>query len=806
MKSQHLKKAVIIPIAVIVLVFLAVLVGTPYLIDIGIERWIASQGPEIAQVDNIDFNPFTGSMIMDNLVVETTSGRTVNIARADLKFSWKQLFKKHLYFKEIVIRDVYMLVDHLGEKGFRVGGLIIQELAGAGEKSDTPGWEVGIGSFVLQNAQIKYDTPELNATYHIDNYSLTGLETWNKQKPVKMAFQGRINESPVQVDAEVLPFAAVKTWKGSLNLKGGDLELVSKMQGLQEYELSGTVDFDLDLDAERQGNGAISLDAAGSVVLNNLHLLYGQYSLLQERFSWQGRAAVRQQEPDLWLEMAAELNGDSLGITDKVSDTALVGLAGYTVTGISIAGLNDIRADLADLQGLHLVEARNGTEKEAKEKKDPLLKIAKVTISSISLQNKNDSSIGEVRIQDLTGLIHRDKKGNWQFAAAETKSEAAADEAAAVEKVAKEPAKQPLQFELGSLQISGDSSISFKDESLPRPFQTVFHIDEFNLGNTKIPGTGEPTKFQMKGRVGDYGSVAFEGNTTPSEQIQTIDTTGTINALDMVPFSSYTGKAIGYNVTSGQLDADITMKIDKGIMDGLFDLHMRNLEVAQVDPEKEPEVDKQMDVPLGSALSMLRNKKDEINLKLELKGDIKSPGFGIQDAINQALAKAMKFATLSYLKYTLQPFGTYIAIAEVVGKAGKEISKVELDPVVFPAGATVIDETGRQYLGKIKELLDNRPKIRIELCGRATEQDRVAQAEQLLAKQQEEKAKSGGKPAAAAIEVPDEKLLELAGARAKMIKDALIDQHGIDHERIYICLPALVDDPAKEPMVELFLD
>jgi hypothetical protein len=76
MKFDFFKKTLIITLALIVGFFLAVLIGTPYLIDMGLERWIASQGPEIGKVDNIDFNPFSGRLSMDNLVVETKGGRT----------------------------------------------------------------------------------------------------------------------------------------------------------------------------------------------------------------------------------------------------------------------------------------------------------------------------------------------------------------------------------------------------------------------------------------------------------------------------------------------------------------------------------------------------------------------------------------------------------------------------------------------------------------------------------------------------------------------------------------------------------
>jgi hypothetical protein len=256
------------------------------------------------------------------------------------------------------------------------------------------------------------------------------------------------------------------------------------------------------------------------------------------------------------------------------------------------------------------------------------------------------------------------------------------------------------------------------------------------------------------------------------------------------------------------MDADITMKIDKGVMDGIVGLRMRNLEVARLDPEKTPDIENRLDMPLGSALAMLRNKKDEINLELELQGDIKSVEVGFQDVINQALAKAMKLASLSYLKYTLQPFGTYLAIAEVVGKAGKKMSRIGLEPLAFAAGETGLDETAGSYLEKIGALLENRPQLKIEVCGMAAAKDRTAVVEQVAAAREKEAGKNGrkGKAAAEEIVISDERLLELAEERAKLAKEAMITKHAIAHERIFLCHPEIDADPAGEPRVVLRLD
>ncbi len=943
MKFERFRKPLLVAFAVIVILFLAGLIGTPYLIDMGLERWIASRGPEIVQVENVDFNPFSGRLSMDNLVVETKSGRTLTIAQAYLTFSWKQLFIKQLYLKELVLRETFLRVDRLGDSGFRVGGLILSELAGGAEaKSDKPGWEVGIGRFELQKARVDYDTPELAATYFIDEYTLTGLETWDKQKPVQMELAGRINESPVHIRAEIKPLDVVRSWKGSIILEKGSLELFSKVRGLQEYAPTGFVDIDLKVNAEMQADAGIILDAEGTVALNNLQLQYEGYALQQEKvawqgsiagskaaaqkltlevdgklaandlalessvkslqlqlgvfnwqgkaglnrqedasitfgsdgtvdlsklqlqyegnglkqeniawqgsmagsktaaqkltlevdgklagndlalessvkslqvqlgvFSWQGKAGINQQEESLVVTMESGLDGDDVSVRDLQNDVGLLGLKKFNVDGIKISSLENIRVAQADLQKLRLVEKRNGTDEGEKEAVVPLLQAAAIAISNTSLETGNDLSIESINLNDLQADIRRNKDGSWQIIPAVPRS---SPETIPVEPVAEGDKvaadAKPFRLRLNEVQTGGSSFVNVTDESLRQPFHTTFHIKELQVAGLDTGNSDPPARLKIEGQVEDYGTLTFGGTLKPADKPITLDMKGTINALDMVPFTAYTGKTIGYNVTNGQMDADIVMNIDRGKMDGTFDLRLRKFEIAKVDPDKVAEIDNQMDVPLGTALSMLRNKKDEISLKLELKGEIDKPEFGIKDAINQALARAMKYAALSYLKYTLQPFGTYITIAQVVGKAGKEIAKVRLDPITFPAAEIVLDETASQYLVKVQEVLSNRPELRIELCGKAVARDRIALLERRQALEKKEQKQGEIKKETAAVEeaVSDEILLDFARERAKLVKEALVNQYSINHERIYLCLPEIDDTPDKEPYVELLLD
>ncbi len=853
MKSGRAGKSVIIILGVTVSLFAAVLVGTPYLLDLGLERWIVSRGVEVGRIENIDFNPFTGRLSMDNLVVETRSGRTLSITKASLAFSWKQLFKKRLYLRELTLYDAYMLVDKAGDSVFRAGGFILPDPA-APKKEDEPGWEAGIDVLTLQNATIEYDTPELEATFHLDQYSLKGLETWNKEKKTELKLRGRVNESTLQIRAEGRPLGVVKTWKGRIVLAGFPLELFAKMEGLKEYNPAGIVDLDLDLEAQMNEDNSMAFAAGGTAGLRQFHATDGSRELQQgqltwkgslegERsaakdlslalegqlkgarlvldnstsalhlqlgaFSWQGKARVGLQQEKLSIDMGADFAVSDIEANDREHAATLLALKKLDLRGIEIAGLEDIRVAETKLGDLRLPAGKATPPEEAADDALPLLQTAAISISSVRLQDTTGIAVDRVELQNTVVAIKRDKDGSWQEIPLLTLlSETPAPQQAAAASSKETGAEKPVQFRLNSLRAAGSTLLHFTDNSLQRPYKSVVQVSELELGGFNPADSDAVSTFTVKGQVDDYGKLAADGTVLPADTPLSAAAKGSLRAFDMVPLSSYIGEITGYNVSSGQMDADITMKIDKGVMDGIVGLRMRNLEVARLDPEKTPNIENRLDMPLGSALAMLRNKKDEINLELELQGDIKSVEVGFQDVINQALAKAMKLASLSYLKYTLQPFGTYLAIAEVVGKAGKKMSRIGLEPLAFAAGETGLDETAVSYLEKIGALLENRPQLKIEVCGMAAAKDRTAVVEQVAAAREKEAGKNGrkGKAAAEEIVISDERLLELAEERAKLAKEAMITKHAIAHERIFLCHPEIDADPAGEPRVVLRLD
>jgi len=848
------------------LIALVVFLGTPYVIKRELNKWIVSRGPDRSQTDNVDFNPFTGRLALYNLQVETQRGQTLHIPKAYLKFSWMALSKKRLNLEELVLEDTYLLVDSLEETGFRVAGLILKEVVGATEEGkSSPGWGMGIERFEIRNSRIEYDTPQLVATYHIDSYELTDLQSWNKDKPVHVELQGRIDDSPIHIIAEVTPFAEQLVTRGKLKLEKMNLSLISKALGIENMSMEGQLDIDVNVESVRQQDKLIGFSTDGMISFVDAQLTYDDMTFADEKISWQGiisgnkphatglnlsaegslvsaghvaslpSQSLTVKTNDLqWqgtvnyevgedsrvLTMAANLEGAGVGVGDTDRDMNLIDLGVFSVNTIDIQSLDEMSIAEVMLQKLLLFSRATGDSAEQVDAKNRLLLAENVSIKDISYKDTNKLAINEITLNTFQAYIKRQKDGGVHLldrspaqdtSAAEP--EKPADELEPVAE-AKMPAKElesagtPFHFRLDQFHVENDSSVQFVDESNIRPFLLTVNVEELQVADIDTADTAKPMKVKVSGKAGEYSTIDMDGTLLPFAKPMSVDMKGEIRALRMPPFSSYTGQTIGYNLTSGQLDADLNMIIDKGNFAGNTELRMRNLEVARVDPDKVPEIDTQMKVPLESGLSMLRDKKDVIKLDIKLEGDIANPQFNFQDAINQAIAKAMTFASVSFLKYTLQPFGTFIAVAEIAGKAGQKATKVKLDPVQFKAAEISLDETSKQYLEKVAVILNDRPKLRLEVCGKAVENDRIAllAKREAAVKQKSDKTGVLKKEAAEVEPIPDTVLQGFARERAKLVKDSLVNDHGVNHERIYLCLPTIDATPDKQPYVEMLID
>jgi hypothetical protein len=160
-----------------------------------------------------------------------------------------------------------------------------------------------------------------------------------------------------------------------------------------------------------------------------------------------------------------------------------------------------------------------------------------------------------------------------------------------------------------------------------------------------------------------------------SAWIGSLDWVGKIESFNLPPLSPYVIQNTGYSFISGEMQADIPLKITQNELNGEIDLILYNPKVKSVkapDPEKEKKGKIQLNMTLDSALKLLRDKQNNVKLKIPINGDISDPKFSVADAVNKVLAQTLQTSALSYLKFMLGPYGIGISLAEMAVEHASE--------------------------------------------------------------------------------------------------------------------------------------
>ncbi|NNL74986.1 MAG: DUF748 domain-containing protein, partial [Desulfobacterales bacterium] len=475
----------------------------------------------------------------------------------------------------------------------------------------------------------------------------------------------------------------------------------------------------------------------------------------------------------------------------------LLELKQLTLDGIKMDKLQRFNVSKAQINELNLL--KSSESKKTPDEGAALFSLTGADFENIVFSSGNDFGMDSAVLENAVLYLHHTKAGQWIYIS-DLRSILAADGSSESKPraQAKSPAKpdagkkaetDKFGFRIDKLQFVGDSTLRFVDETVDPPYSTKLNFTRAVVSDLDNHRPEQPSPLELKASVGKYSRVNLQGNFQPFRERFSMDVTGNIEALDLPPISPYTVKSLGYDFVSGEMDTDVNLKIVLGKLQGESNFRLNNLKVKTADQKTEAGQDTGLKIPLESTLKLLRDKKNNIQLKVPISGDITDPQFSFRDAINQAVVRALTMASFSYLKYMLGPYGTAIGIAELAIKA---IPGIRLQPVVFKPGSSDLNQDAVAYLNKIATILRDRPDLQVSVCGLSTEADRSLLSEK------------SPKQGAASSSI-DAQLLGLAQKRAELIKDHLIALFEIENKRIFICKPELDKNAEAPPRAELLV-
>ena len=285
-------------------------------------------------------------------------------------------------------------------------------------------------------------------------------------------------------------------------------------------------------------------------------------------------------------------------------------------------------------------------------------------------------------------VIHEDRSTNLSALPIEQTAEQTA-------KVAADAGKEPMNIIIGGISVA-DGAMDFADFSLPLPFAT--HIANLDgTISTIATNSTAPANIKLEGQVDEYGLARIEGSMNVFDPIAYTDVTVEFRNLMMSNLSPYTVQFAGREIDAGKLDLGLVYAIDKGQLLGSNDVVLSDLVLGE-----KVEYPDAADLPLGLAVSLLKDSDGVIKIDLPVDGDINDPEFEIGGVIWQAVSGLIA-------KIVTAPFRL---LGNLIGIESEDLGQFE-----FLAGRADLTPPELEKIVQLEQALAQRPEIVIEISG-----------------------------------------------------------------------------------------
>ena len=284
--------------------------------------------------------------------------------------------------------------------------------------------------------------------------------------------------------------------------------------------------------------------------------------------------------------------------------------------------------------------------------------------------------INEDRSTNLTGLVIEQPTDTGTDATADTD-------------------KQSMDIIIGGINVD-NGSLDFSDFSLPLPFAT--HIEPLDgTISTIAANSTEPAIIRLEGQVDEFGLARIEGGMDMFDPIRYTDVSVDFRNLEMSSLSPYTVQFAGREIDEGKLDLGLVYNIEEGQVHGTNEIVLSDLVLG----EKVDHPDA-ASLPLGLAVSLLKDSNGVIDIDLPVEGDVNDPEFKIGGVIWQAF-------TGMITKIVSAPFRM---LGSLIGIDSEDFGQFE-----FLAGRADLTPPELEKIVQLEQALQQRPELVIEIGG-----------------------------------------------------------------------------------------
>ncbi|HOR33075.1 MAG TPA: DUF748 domain-containing protein, partial [Syntrophales bacterium] len=206
----------------------------------------------------------------------------------------------------------------------------------------------------------------------------------------------------------------------------------------------------------------------------------------------------------------------------------------------------------------------------------------------------------------------------------------------------------------------------------------------------------KPADVDLRGKIGRYIPVEIAGKVHPFKDNLFVDLKASLKDFNLSPLTPYSGTYAGYKIEKGSLSFDLNYHIADKKLDAENRVVIDQLTLG--DRVESPRATK---LPVGLAVTLLRDAEGKINLDIPVTGRIDDPEFSVWRIVLQVIVNLLT-------KVATAPF----ALLGSLFGGGEELSYIEFD-----AGSSSITEPAMKKVETLVKALKAKPALKLDIAG-----------------------------------------------------------------------------------------
>jgi uncharacterized protein involved in outer membrane biogenesis len=255
-------------------------------------------------------------------------------------------------------------------------------------------------------------------------------------------------------------------------------------------------------------------------------------------------------------------------------------------------------------------------------------------------------------------------------------------------------AKSPPDMRFSEVALK-EGALDFADDSLPLPFATKVH-DLHGSVSTVDFATHKPADIALEGLVNEYGFAQIKGQMLPFDLKNQLDLSVLFKNIDITRLSPYSGKFAGYKIQEGKLDVELDYEIRKHTLVGQNNIILDSLTLGE--KIESPDA---LDLPLGLAIALLKDRNGQIDINLPVTGDLNDPQFSYGAIVMRAVTNLITGIVSA-------PFRL---LGNLLGVDGEALKSVD-----FEAGAWTLLPSEQEKMAQYAKILEERPQLSLRVA------------------------------------------------------------------------------------------